>query len=141
MKSWIPGVIALGVLWPLAAIAQDDQPSLGDLAAKVERELAAGYRRVKIKIKPGWDLEPVAMIRERFGPIPLMVDANAAYELKDAAHLAFDRYVGAIDHEVVGGGGRRQRREQHRSKCCASDRPHGSLPHFAKRMGPFIPSS
>ena len=64
------------------------QPSLDDLAAKVERELAAGYRRVKIKIKPGWDLDPVTMIRERFGSIPLMVDANAAYQLKDAAHLA-----------------------------------------------------
>ena len=64
------------------------QRTLGDLAAKVEEELAAGYRRVKIKIKPGWDLDAVAIIRERFGSIPLMVDANAAYRLKDAAHLA-----------------------------------------------------
>ena len=64
------------------------QDSLADLGAKVERELAAGYRRIKIKIKPGWDLDPVAMIRDRFGSIPLMVDANAAYTLDDAAHLA-----------------------------------------------------
>ncbi len=64
------------------------QPSLGDLAAKVERELAAGYQRIKIKIKPGWDLEPVEMIRARFGAIALMVDANAAYTLADADHLA-----------------------------------------------------
>jgi len=64
------------------------QDSLDDLAAKVERELAAGYRRIKVKIKPGWDLDAVAMIRQRFGSIPLMVDANAAYTLSDADHLA-----------------------------------------------------
>ena len=64
------------------------QPSLDDLAANVERELAAGYRRIKIKIKPGWDLRPVETVRARFGGIPLMVDANAAYTLADADHLA-----------------------------------------------------
>jgi O-succinylbenzoate synthase len=64
------------------------QDSLEDLASAVERELAAGYRRIKIKIKPGWDLDAVAIIRDRFGSIPLMVDANAAYTLDDAAHLA-----------------------------------------------------
>jgi len=64
------------------------QPSLDDLAAKVARELAAGYRRIKIKIKPGWDLRPVETVRARFGDIPLMVDANAAYTLADADHLA-----------------------------------------------------
>ena len=64
------------------------QDSLDDLAAKVERELAAGYRRIKIKIKPGWDVDAVRTIRERFGSIPLMVDANAAYTLADADHLA-----------------------------------------------------
>ncbi|MEW6320722.1 MAG: o-succinylbenzoate synthase [Acidobacteriota bacterium] len=64
------------------------QDSLDDLAAKVEKELAAGYRRIKIKIKPGWDVEAVEMIRARFGPIPLMVDANAAYTVADAPHLA-----------------------------------------------------
>jgi len=64
------------------------QDSLDDLAAKVERELAAGYRRIKIKIKPGWDVDAVRTVRERFGSIPLMVDANAAYTLADADHLA-----------------------------------------------------
>ena len=64
------------------------QDSLDDLAAKVRAELDAGYQRIKIKIKPGWDVTPVHMIRERFGPIALMVDANAAYTLEDAAHLA-----------------------------------------------------
>jgi O-succinylbenzoate synthase len=64
------------------------QDSLPQLEEKVERELAAGYRRIKIKIKPGWDLDAVAAVRKRFGPIPMMVDANAAYALKDADHLA-----------------------------------------------------
>jgi len=69
------------------------QRSLEELAAKVERELAAGYRRIKIKIKPGWDLAAVETVRARFGGIPLMVDANAAYTLKDADHLAqLDRF-------------------------------------------------
>jgi len=91
-------VLAAGVAEAAAATATRDriasgvsigiQNSLEDLAAKVERELAAGYRRIKIKIKPGWDLKPVAMIRSRFGAIPLMVDANAAYTLADAEHLA-----------------------------------------------------
>jgi O-succinylbenzoate synthase len=64
------------------------QRSLDDLAATVERELAAGYRRIKIKIRPGWDLDAVETVRSRFGAIPLMVDANAAYSLADANHLA-----------------------------------------------------
>lgn len=64
------------------------QDSLDQLAAKIEHELAAGYRRIKIKIKPGWDLNAVEMTRARFGGIPLMVDANAAYTLADTAHLA-----------------------------------------------------
>jgi O-succinylbenzoate synthase len=69
------------------------QQSLDELAAKVERERAAGYRRIKIKIKPGWDLAAVETVRARFGAIPLMVDANAAYTLADADHLAgLDRF-------------------------------------------------
>jgi O-succinylbenzoate synthase len=64
------------------------QDSLEELAERVGVELDAGYRRIKIKIKPGWDVEAVDVIRRRFGAIPLMVDANAAYELADAEHLA-----------------------------------------------------
>ena len=64
------------------------QATLDDLVAKVERELAAGYRWIKIKIKPGWDVRPVETLRQRFGAIKLMVDANAAYQLDDAEHLA-----------------------------------------------------
>jgi len=63
------------------------QPTIPELIAKVERELAAGYQRIKIKIKPGWDIEPVRALRERFPRIRLMVDANSAYRLADAAHL------------------------------------------------------
>jgi len=64
------------------------QDSLEQLAERVEVELAAGYQRIKIKIKPGWDTSATAMVRERFGQVRLMVDANAAYSLADAAHLA-----------------------------------------------------
>jgi O-succinylbenzoate synthase len=69
------------------------QDSLDELLERVDVELAAGYRRVKIKIKPGWDVEAVDRIRARFGDIPLMVDANAAYTLADADRLAeLDRF-------------------------------------------------
>jgi o-succinylbenzoate synthase len=64
------------------------QDSLDELRAKIDRELAAGYQRIKIKIKPGWDLNAVEMVRASFGKVPLMVDANAAYTLADAGHLA-----------------------------------------------------
>ena len=63
------------------------QPTIAGLIAKVERELAAGYQRIKIKIKPGWDVEPVRALRERFPRIRLMVDANSAYRLEDAPLL------------------------------------------------------
>lgn len=64
------------------------QPSLAALDERVEADLADGYRRVKIKIKPGWDLEPARHLRRRHPALDLMVDANAAYTLEDAAHLA-----------------------------------------------------
>jgi len=64
------------------------QDSLDQLMSKIEKELAAGYQRIKIKIKPGWDLDAVERVRKTFGPIPLQVDANAAYTLEDAALLA-----------------------------------------------------
>jgi O-succinylbenzoate synthase len=64
------------------------QDSLDQLVEQVAIERAAGYRRIKIKIKPGWDIEAVSRVRERLGDLPLMVDANAAYRLSDARHLA-----------------------------------------------------
>jgi O-succinylbenzoate synthase len=63
------------------------QPSIPELMAKVEKELAAGYQRIKIKIKPGNDVEPTRALRERFPRIRLMVDANSAYTLADAPLL------------------------------------------------------
>jgi o-succinylbenzoate synthase len=63
------------------------QPRIKELIAKVEKELAAGYQRIKIKIKPGMDVEPARALRERFPRIRLMVDANSAYRLEDAPLL------------------------------------------------------
>ncbi len=62
--------------------------SIPDLLATVGGYVDQGYRRVKLKIKPGWDVEPVRAVRERFGDVPLQVDANTAYSLSDAPHLA-----------------------------------------------------
>ena len=64
------------------------QDSYDQLLEKIEKELAAGYQRIKIKIKPGWDIEAVERVRARFGNIPLQVDANAAYSLADTDLLA-----------------------------------------------------
>lgn len=64
------------------------QPSIPVLLDTVQGYLDAGYVRIKLKIKPGWDLEPVRAVRERFGGILLQVDANTAYTLADARHLA-----------------------------------------------------
>jgi o-succinylbenzoate synthase len=57
--------------------------TLEELVATVERELAAGYQRIKIKIKPGYDVAPVERLRQQFPRIRLMVDANSAYHLAD----------------------------------------------------------
>ncbi len=54
------------------------------LLEKIERELAGGYQRIKIKIKPGWDRDIIERVRERFPAIRLMGDANSAYKLSDA---------------------------------------------------------
>jgi O-succinylbenzoate synthase len=57
--------------------------SCAELCAEIELRLREGYRRIKVKIEPGWDLEIVRELRETFGDIDLMVDANSAYTLKD----------------------------------------------------------
>jgi o-succinylbenzoate synthase len=60
-----------------------------ELLETVAGYLAEGYRRIKLKIEPACDIERVRAVRERFGPgVLLQVDANAAYTLEDAAHLA-----------------------------------------------------
>ncbi|TMF21032.1 MAG: o-succinylbenzoate synthase [Chloroflexi bacterium] len=64
------------------------QPSVAELVRVVGGYLDQGYRRIKLKIKPGWDVEPVRAVREKFGEVPLQVDANTAYTLADAQHLS-----------------------------------------------------
>jgi len=59
-----------------------------DLIRTVGNFLDEGYRRIKLKIEPGSDIEHVRAVRERFGDILFQVDANAAYTLDDARHLA-----------------------------------------------------
>jgi O-succinylbenzoate synthase len=63
--------------------------SIGELLDAVGGYLDAGYVRIKLKIEPGWDVNPVAAVRERFGDdLLLQVDANTAYTLQDWRHLA-----------------------------------------------------
>jgi o-succinylbenzoate synthase len=69
------------------------QPTTEELLKRVEHELAAGYQRIKIKIKPGFDVTLVEAVRQRWPKIPLMVDANSAYTLADAPMLReLDRF-------------------------------------------------
>jgi O-succinylbenzoate synthase len=65
------------------SIGIQDSPEM--LLEKIERELAAGYQRIKIKIKPGWDLEIIRRVREKFSDIRLTGDANSAYTLADVS--------------------------------------------------------
>lgn len=53
------------------------------LLETVKSGLEKGYRRIKLKIKPGWEIKPVSLVRKTFGDIPLQVDANASFQLKD----------------------------------------------------------
>jgi O-succinylbenzoate synthase len=62
--------------------------TIPELLETVGDYIEKGYRRIKLKIKPGWDVEPVRAVRERFGNVPLQVDANTAYTLSHADHLA-----------------------------------------------------
>ncbi len=82
-RDRVPSGVSVGI--------QDDVPTL---LRVVQGYLDQGYRRIKLKIKPGVDLEPVRAVREAFGDIELQVDANAAYTLADAARL---RRLDALD--------------------------------------------
>jgi o-succinylbenzoate synthase len=78
----IPAGVSLGI-----------QARVEELLERIERYVALGYRRIKLKIKPGWDVDVVAEARRRNPEIPLSVDANAAYTLADRDHLRLlDRY-------------------------------------------------
>jgi len=69
------------------------QASIPELMTVIERELAAGYQRIKLKVKPGWDVEVLEQVRSRWPGIMLSVDANSAYKLRDADHLvSFDAF-------------------------------------------------
>ncbi len=76
-----------------AGVSLGIETSFDRLADRIAAELASGYRRIKVKIKPGWDVGVIEHIRTRFGGIPLMADANGAYTIADARHLAaLDRH-------------------------------------------------
>lgn len=64
------------------------QPSIEETLAIIEKRLGQGYRRIKLKIKPGWDVELARGVRAVYPDISLMLDANSAYTLDDAAHLS-----------------------------------------------------
>jgi O-succinylbenzoate synthase len=69
------------------------QDSVEQLFQKIATELAAGYRRIKVKVKPGWDANVLEKIRERWPDITLSCDANSAYTMHDLAHLkSWDRF-------------------------------------------------
>lgn len=69
------------------------QNSPEDLLEKIGTEIMAGYQRIKVKIKPGWDVEVVDSIRHAFPEVKLMADANSAYTLADSEHLKLlDRF-------------------------------------------------
>jgi len=77
-RDRIPSGVSVGI-----------HPSVDALLATVAGYLDDGYVRIKLKIEPGFDLEPVAAVRDLIGPeVPLQVDANAAYTRHDAEHLA-----------------------------------------------------
>lgn len=63
------------------------QPTLAALLERIDRYLALGYQRIKLKIKPGWDLEVVDQVRRRYPDTLFSVDANSAYTLNDRDHL------------------------------------------------------
>jgi len=69
------------------------QSSVEHLMAEIEKELAAGYQRIKLKCKPGWDVNVFSAVRDRWPGIMLSCDANSAYRLRDTDHLlSFDEF-------------------------------------------------
>jgi O-succinylbenzoate synthase len=81
-RESIPVGVSLGI-----------QSSINELMKRIDLYLGLGYQRIKLKIKPGWDLEIVREVRRRYPDILLSVDANAAYTIDDADHLlALDEF-------------------------------------------------
>jgi O-succinylbenzoate synthase len=82
VRDVIPCGVSLGI-----------QPTVPELLDLVEREVDAGYQRIKLKCKPGWDVEVFEKVRSRWPGIMLSCDANSAYRLRDADHLVtFDAF-------------------------------------------------
>jgi O-succinylbenzoate synthase len=74
--------------WVDCGVSVGISPDIESLLAEVTAYVDAGYRRIKLKIKPGWDLEPVQAVRSLIGPAGLLqVDANTAYTASDIDHL------------------------------------------------------
>jgi o-succinylbenzoate synthase len=82
-RTEIPTGVSLGI-----------EDTVDDLLRRVEEAVAQGYQRIKLKIKPKWDVDIIDAVRKRFPTTPLMADANSAYTLNDIPHLkrldAFD---------------------------------------------------
>jgi O-succinylbenzoate synthase len=73
------------------SIGIQDSPEM--LMDKIETEVSAGYQRIKLKCKPGWDLKILERVRERWPDITLSVDANSAYRIRDIEHLVeFEKF-------------------------------------------------
>ena len=82
VRDRIPCGVSLGI-----------QKSIPELMDIIERELASGYQRIKLKCKPGWDVEVFDKVRNQWPDIMLSCDANSAYKLRDADHLVtFDAF-------------------------------------------------
>jgi O-succinylbenzoate synthase len=77
IRTTIPCGVSIGI-----------QPSLPQLMTKIATELAAGYQRIKLKCKPGWDTKIFEAVRKRWPDISLSCDANSAYRMRDLDHVA-----------------------------------------------------
>jgi len=79
------------------------QNSVEELLEKIAQELASGYQRIKVKIKPGWDVEVLDRIRQRYPRVALMADANSAYTLEDVALFrTMDRFFLMMIEQPLG---------------------------------------
>ena len=88
-----------------AGVVVSRAETVGSLLDAVGAAAGEGYRRVKLKIGPGWDLEPVRAVRERFPDLLLQADANGAYTPADAGHLALlDSFELAMIEQPVAAG-------------------------------------
>jgi len=79
VRDRVPAGVAVGVA-----------PSVDALLEEVSGHVAAGYRRVKLKVRPGWDVEPVRAVRSAWPDLPVGVDANGSYRAGDEALAALD---------------------------------------------------